>query len=268
MNTLEIDSIPGFASIIDFDCKYLAINQKLADLFGLDKKSVNEITIGGKCHAHEQTIKSLVDSPVGTEINWEYNYGNICLLVFSKRCENFIINQAIDISDRKQLEQKLSVLTQRQSSLLKAIPKAIESGRSSTDELKMLVKLLTTRPIIEQDSVESMLKLEVETQSNTTKIQFIENLLVWNNDSFLNRIKKLEIQQDSDSSNWEEIQSNRRSIERLSELADTIVNVPGGARTIFFVLIILNIATTFIIDIGIRKFGTDYLFPVQVEERR
>jgi hypothetical protein len=133
---------------------------------------------------------------VGTETNWEYHHDDICLAVCSKRCENFIINQAIDITDRKSLEQKLSALAKRQDALLKAIPEAAESGssRRSSEELKTLVELLTQGPIIEKESTESLIKLEVELRENTAKIQNIEKLLFWDDTSLLGRIKELEIQ--------------------------------------------------------------------------
>jgi hypothetical protein len=256
-----IESIPGFISLVDLNCRYLRVNNNLSTLF---KDSVEGKIAGDKCCEQAREIKKLINSPVGTETNWEYHHDDICLAVCSKRCENFIINQAIDITDRKSLEQKLSALAKRQDALLKAIPEAAESGssRRSSEELKTLVELLTQRPIIEKESTESLIKLEVELRENTAKIQNIEKLLFWDDTSLLGRIKELEIHQNNDNVNWHEIETSKKNIEKLSQIAGIIVNIPGGGRTIFVTLIIVNILTTFFVDIAARVVDIHEIIPI------
>ena len=260
-----IEAMPGFISIIDLNLRYLAVNKKLAELMNLDKESFKGMSVGSRCHEQRQEIQKLVDAPVGTEINWGYYDHDTCLLVSSKRENNFIINQAIDISNRKQLEEKLKASNERNRILLKAIPETIKlgTGRRSTDELEFLVKSLTENPIIDRQSTEALIRLEVHVMENSSKMQQIEKMLFWDDSSLMSRIKALEVYQRNDDENWQEFENNKDKIEDLSRISTMITNIPGGLKSWFIMFIIFQMLGIFVIDIGVRLFNLETLIPIE-----
>ncbi|MBD2629661.1 hypothetical protein [Trichormus variabilis] len=260
-----IDAMPGFISIIDFNLRYLAVNKKLAELMNLDKESFKGMSVGARCSEHRQKIQNLVDAPVGTEINWEYYYAETCLLVSSKREHFFIINQAIDISDRKNLEEKLRASNERNGILLKAIPDAIKSGagRRSTEELEFLVKSLTENPIVDRQSMETLIRLEVQVRENSAKIQQVEKMLYWDDSSLMNRVKALEVYQQNDDENWEQLENSRDKINDLSKIVGIITSIPGGLKSWLIVFIVLQMAGIFVIDLGVRLLNLETFIPIE-----
>ncbi|WP_254444794.1 hypothetical protein [Anabaena sp. UHCC 0187] len=242
------------------------VNKKLAELMNLDRESFKGMSVGSRCHEQRQGIQKLIDAPIGTEINWEYYYHDICLLVSSKREEYFIINQALDISDRKNLEEKLKGLNKRNGILLKAIPEAIKSvaGRRSTDELEFLVKSLTENPIVDQrQSLETLVELEVQVRGNSARMQQIEKVLFLDGSSLMNRVKELEIHQRSDNENWQEFAENKDKIENLSRISTIVTNIPGGLKSWFIIFIIFQMVGIFFIDVGIRVFNLESVVPLE-----
>ncbi|RCJ27304.1 hypothetical protein A6S26_12770 [Nostoc sp. ATCC 43529] len=262
MNNFELDSMPGFISIIDLDLKYFAVNQKLADLFNLNKESVPGMPAGSKCDSQIQIIKNLVDSPLGTEINWECCYNEVCLFVCSKRQESLIFSQAIDITERKHLEEKLKASSERNKILLKAIPDAVKfvEERRSTEQLELLVKTLLENPIVDQrKSIETLITLEVELREASVKLRQMEKILYTDHNSLLNRLKAVEIYQEGDHEKWKDIEK----IENLSRISAIINNIPGGLRSWLIIFIVLQMVGIFCIDLGVRVFNLEEIIPVE-----
>jgi PAS domain-containing protein len=262
-----IDAMPGFISIIDLDLRYLTVNKKLAELMKLDTESFKGMTVGSKCYEQRKQLQTLVDAQVGTEINWEYFHNETCLLVSSKREQYFIINQAIDISDRKKQEENLRASNERNRILLKSIPDAIKSGagRRSTDELEFLVNSLVESPIVDQrqSSNEALIKLEVQVRENSSRMQQIEKMLFLDESALLGRVRELEVHQRNDFENWKGFEDNKDKIENLSRIATMITSIPGGLRTWLITLIILQMTGIFVIDMGIRFFNWETLIPIE-----
>ena len=260
-----IEYMPGFISIIELNLKYLVINKKLAELMNLDKESFKGMSVGSRCHEQRQEIQKLVDASVGTEINWEYYYNDICLIVSSKRENNFIINQAVDITERKNLEEKLKASNERNGILLRAIPEAIKSGagRHSTDELEFLVKSLTENPIVDRQSIETLIRLEVQVRENSAKLQQVEKMLLWEDSSLMSRVKALEVYQQNDDENWEQLAESRNKINDLSKIMGIITSIPGGLKSWLIVFIILQMTGIFVIDLGVRLLNLETFIPIE-----
>jgi PAS domain-containing protein len=220
---------------------------------------------GGSCKKQSVQMQQLLDSPVGTEITWEYYFEGTCLAVSSKRHEFFIVNQAVDITERKQLEEKLKASNERNGILLKAIPETIKlgTGRRSTDELEFLVKSLTENPIIDRQSTEALIRLEVHVMENSSKMQQIEKMLFWDDSSLMSRIKALEVYQQNDDDNWQEFENNKDKIEDLSRISTMITNIPGGLKTWNIMFIIFQMLGIFVIDVGVRLFNLETLIPIE-----
>jgi len=53
------------------------------------------------------------------------------------------------------------------------------AGRHSTDELEFLVKSLTENPIVDRQSIETLIRLEVQVRENSAKLQQVEKMLLW-----------------------------------------------------------------------------------------
>jgi PAS domain-containing protein len=260
-----IDAMPGFISIVDLNLTYLTVNNKLSALFNLEKENIKGMLAGGSCKKQSVQMQQLLDSPVGTEITWEYYFEGTCLAVSSKRHEFFIVNQAVDITERKQLEEKLKASNERNGILLKAIPETIKlgTGRRSTDELEFLVKSLTENPIIDRQSTEALIRLEVHVMENSGKMQQIEKMLFWDDSSLMSRIKALEVYQRNDDENWQEFENNKDKIEDLSRISTMITNIPGGLKSWFIMFIIFQMLGIFVIDIGVRLFNLETLIPIE-----
>jgi PAS domain-containing protein len=266
-NQIEfIDAMPGFISIIDLNLRYLAVNKKLANLMNIDTENFKGMTVGTRCYEQRKSIENLVNSPVGTEINWEYYYHDTCLLVSSKRQDDFIINQAIDISDRKNLEENLKAANERNRILLKTIPDAIKSGagRRSTDELQCFISSLIDNPIIDQrQSNEALIRLEVEVRQNSLRMQRLEEMLFMGESPLITKIKELEINQINDNKNWQDFEDNKDKIENLSRISAILTSVPGGLRTWLIIFIIFQMVGIFFIDVGIRVFNLESIIPIE-----
>ncbi len=260
-----IEAMPGFISIVDLNLRYLAVNQKLANLFNLDKKSIMGMPVGISCSQQREKIKELIDSDLGTEVTWEYYYNNTCLIVSSKREQCFIVNQAIDISDRKYQEEKLKASNERNGILLRAIPEAIKSGagRRSTDELEFLVKSLTENPIVDRQSIETLIRLEVQVRENSAKMQQVEKMLFWEDSSLMSRVKALEVYQQNDDENWEQLEESRNKINDLSKIVGILTSIPGGLKSWLIIFIILQMAGIFVLDLGIRFFNLETFIPIE-----
>jgi PAS domain-containing protein len=260
-----IDAMPGFISIVDLNLTYLTVNNKLSALFNLEKENIKGMLAGGSCKKQSVQMQQLLDSPVGTEITWEYYFEGTCLAVSSKRHEFFIVNQAVDITERKQLEERLKASNERNGILLKAIPETIKlgTGRRSTDELEFLVKSLTENPIIDRQSTEALIRLEVHVMENSSKMQQIEKMLFWDDSSLMSRIKALEVYQQNDDDNWQEFENNKDKIEDLSRISTMITNIPGGLKTWNIMFIIFQMLGIFVIDVGVRLFNLETLIPIE-----
>lgn len=266
-NQIEfIDAMPGFISIIDLNLRYLAVNKKLAALMNIDIENFMGMAVGTRCNEQRKSIENLVNAPVGTEINWEYYYHDTCLLVSSKRQATFIINQAIDISDRKNLEENLKAANERNRILLKTIPDAIKSGagRRSTDELQCFISSLIDNPIIDQrQSNEALIRLEVEVRQNSLRMQRLEEMLFMGESPLITKIKELEINQINDNKNWQDFEDNKDKIENLSRISAILTSVPGGLRTWLIIFIIFQMVGIFFIDVGIRVFNLESIIPIE-----
>lgn len=266
MNNFDIDLIPGFVSVIDLNCQYVAVNQKLADLFNIDKESFPGMLAGSQCNNQRQIIKELIDTQIGTEITWEYDYNEVCLFVSSRREQYYIFNQAVDITQRKNLEQKLIDSNKRNTTLLRSIPDAISfaENRRSTDQLKLLVKALLDNPIIEQrESIESLIKLEVELREATLKVREIEKLLYTNSDSLLSRLKTIEVFQDGDNEKWKELDKIKELSNNLSKASKLVSSVPGGLKSWLIIFVVLQMLGILCIDLGIRVFKLETVIPIE-----
>lgn len=251
MNIELIDQMPGYVSIIDLDLKYIAVNQKLAKLMNLSQDSFVGKTAGNECEHQRSRIERLVDSPVGTEINWEYYFNGSCLAVSSQRNETYIINQAVDITSEKQLQK-------RQEILLQTIPEI-----ENQELLSKLILTLTTKPIVNQNQTESLIKLEVELRQVSSRLSNLERLLYLDESSINSRLKELEIHQKNDLNSWEDFKTDYQIIKDFSRLSSLIFQIPGGLKTWLILLICFQLVSIFVIDIGIRYLNFKQLIPVE-----
>lgn len=260
-----IEAMPGFISIVDLNLTYLTVNNKLSALFNLEKENIKGMLAGGSCKKQSVQMQQLLDSPVGTEITWEYYFEGTCLAVSSKRHEFFIVNQAVDITERKHLEEKLKASNERNGILLRAIPEAIKSGagRHSTDELEFLVKSLTENPIVDRQSIETLIRLEVQVRENSAKLQQVEKMLLWEDSSLMSRVKALEVYQQNDDDNWEQLAESRNKINDLSKIMEIITSIPGGLKSWLIVFIILQMTGIFVIDLGVRLLNLEHFIPIE-----
>jgi len=252
-----IEQMPGYVSVIDLDLKYLAVNQKLADLMKLDSHSFIGKTAGNDCQHQRSRIENLVNSTVGTEINWEYCFKNICLAVSSKRNDTYIINQAVDITEQKQLQK-------RQQILLQTIPEITE--KQDQDLLSKLVYTLTNKPIVSENQTESLIKLEVELRQVSTRLSNLEKLLYLDDSSFISRIKELEIHQKNDSDSWEDFKADKQLIKDFSRILCVLTNIPGGFKTWIILALILNMGLIFISDLAIKYLDFKQVIPEYIKK--
>ena len=224
-----IEAIPGFISIVDLNLTYLTVNNKLSALFNLEKENIKGMLAGGSCKKQSVQMQQLLDSPVGTEITWEYYFEGTCLAVSSKRHEFFIVNQAVDITERKQLEEKLKASNERNGILLRAIPEAIKSGagRHSTDELEFLVKSLTENPIVDRQSIETLIRLEVQVRENSAKMLSNSVILINTSKSDSSVASPLALEPNTRKSKMGIIASSReRNSETIFRSLSCIISIP------------------------------------------
>ena len=125
------------------------------------------------------------------------------------------------------------------------------------------MKSLTESPIIDRQSIEALIRLEVQVMENSSKMQQIEKMLFWDDSSLMSRIKALEVYQRNDDENWQEFEDNKDKIEDLSRISTMITNIPGGLKSWFIMFIIFQMLGIFVIDVGVRLFNLETLIPIE-----
>ncbi|MBS9386898.1 MAG: hypothetical protein HEQ24_22900 [Dolichospermum sp. BR01] len=108
------------------------------------------------------------------------------------------------------------------------------------------MKSLTENPIIDRQSIEALIRLEVQVMENSSKMQQIEKMLFWDDSSLMSRIKALEVYQRNDDENWQEFEDNKDKIEDLSRISTMITNIPGGLKSWFIMFIIFQMLGIFV----------------------
>jgi len=254
-----INSIPGYISVVDLDLKYVLVNKNLSDLF---RTNLNGKLAGSNCKEQLSSLEKLISSPVGTQVNWECSYKNLTLAACSLRGEDFIITQAIDISDRASLEKQLKISNQRNEILLQIIPEILFSSNINQNKLD-LIKVLSASNQSGENINQSLGRTEVEIKNINERITKIEETLFQGHSCILERIRELEIYQRTDNQNWEEIDSVMDKINHLSSMLSIFLKTPGGFKTVIIFALIIQVLGIFVVDLGIRIFGIENLIPIE-----
>jgi hypothetical protein len=244
MNEFDfIDTMPGFVSVIDLNLKYIAVNQNLSFLINSETEIIGKIA-GESCQAQTFQMQQLLNSPIGTRITWEYCYKNKSLEVSSTRIEGFIFNQAVDVTERKLLEQQVKFLSHNNDNLP---PKIINVRPES-----IFATSLTENPIVNPQLKETLMRMEIQIQQNSSLLQRIEQLIFFNENSLSIRIKALEIEHKNDRLNWQEIVNNKAEIKDLTRNLKFITGIPGGIKSWIIILVLTQMLGIFVIDLGVR----------------
>jgi PAS domain-containing protein len=241
---------PGYISVTDLEGKYLAVNQNLAELMHITQNDFVGLKAGEKCREQKQRVLELINSKIGTVINWEYYYDNVCLACSSVRHEDHIITQAVNITKQKQLEE-------RNQFLLKTLSELEGTGRRDNQQFQELVSNLINRPLTTGN--ESLIRLEVELRQTASRITALENLLYLKGDSFLNRLKELELYQQQDLRQWEQLNKEKETIKNIFSAFGALTKFPGGFKTLFVIVILSQISITFFVNVAIKYFGNDLI---------
>lgn len=266
-----INLMPGYISVIDLKGNYLAFNNNLKQLMSIDNPV--GMKAGTECKQQINRINNLINSSVGTTINWEYQHDHIWLAISSIRNEDYILNQAVDITSQKRLEEELRSSEERNQLLLKNLPETLQdSGKftstslitSKGNELSSLINMLTEKPIVSQNTTESLIRLEVELRQNSTRLTNIEKLLYLDEASLTSRIKELEIHQRNDLDSWEDFEKDKQLIKDFSRIICAITNIPGGLKTWFILFLIFNTCLVFASELVIRYLDLKQFIPVQI----
>ena len=263
-----IELLPGYISAISLDLRYIAANPGL-------RKFASEKTLSGEkidcevgCEGLPDRMKALINSPVGTEDKWIYRQERYLqkqsLMVVSKRYEKFILNVATDITEVKSNEERLY-------NILNSLPQALDVGKSrrvdgACQELKDLIHSLNPNLEGEKPKDAALVELEVLTKNSLAKYSQLERDIFIEKDSLIARLNKLEADQANDDDAWGEIRDNKEQIQKLASLAFLLNNIPGGKKTLFLGLIIIQFLSGVVVDGAIRYFGISQFIPTEVRK--
>ncbi|MGB3402952.1 MAG: transporter substrate-binding protein [Microcoleaceae cyanobacterium] len=124
-----LEAVPGTVSWISSDLRYIEVNQRLADMFGLPPKAFANQDIGflGTSSQFNDFIQDLFASPelearqeVLTTVHGESNHYLVVAQKYDNNSAAFVVG--IDITQRRRAEVGLKLATKRLHSVLEAVP--------------------------------------------------------------------------------------------------------------------------------------------------
>lgn len=261
-----LSTVPGLASYIDFNLRYEAVNGKMAEYLGLNPQELVGQEVGKIDENPEfrQTLERFIASH-RSEGTWEIvskiQGKTTTFIVSAKKCRNGMVVTSVDITDRKNLEMQLKASEERSNAVIKALPQVLKSSsiRRSTESFETLIQQLTDDPVfsdlgireLSTSQIEKLVKLEVEVRENSTRLRQIERSLFTDQNSFNNRLKELEVYQESDEDNWKEMEADLFPFRTFGRIVKA---TPGGLKTWLILIVFSTLLSTFIIDLAIRYY--------------
>ena len=263
-----IELLPGYVSAISLDLRYIAVNPGL-------KEFASEKTLNGQvidcevgCEGLPQRMKVLINAPVGTEDKWIYRQERQLqkqsLMVVSKRYSNFILNVATDITEVRSNEERLY-------NILSSLPQALDIGKSKRmdgayQEFKELISSLNPNLEGEKPKDSALVEIEVLSKQALAKYSQLERDIFIEKDSLAARLNKLEVDQANDDEAWTKLRENKEQIQKLASLAIFLNSAPGGKKTLFLALILIQLLSGVVADGVIRYFGISKFLPDEIKE--
>lgn len=264
-----LSTVPGLASYIDFNLRYEAVNGKMAEYLGLNPQELVGQEVGKIDENPEfrQTLERFIASH-RSEGTWEIvskiQGKTTTFIVSAKKCRNGMVVTSVDITDRKNLEMQLKASEERSNAVIKALPQVLKSSsiRRSTESFETLIQQLTDDPVfsdlgireLSTSQIEKLVKLEVEVRENSTRLRQIERSLFTDQNSFNNRLKELEVYQESDEDNWKEMEADLFPFRTFGRIVKA---TPGGLKTWLILIVLSTLLSIFIIDLAIRYYDID-----------
>ena len=261
-----LSTVAGLASYIDFNLRYEAVNGKMAEYLGLNPQELVGQEVGKIDENPEfrQTLERFIASH-RSEGTWEIvskiQGKTTTFIVSAKKCRNGMVVTSVDITDRKNLEMQLKASEERSNAVIKALPQVLKSSsiRRSTESFETLIQQLTDDPVfsdlgireLSTSQIEKLVKLEVEVRENSTRLRQIERSLFTDQNSFNNRLKELEVYQESDEDNWKEMEADLFPFRTFGRIVKA---TPGGLKTWLILIVFSTLLSTFIIDLAIRYY--------------
>jgi len=261
-----LSTVAGLVSYIDFNLRYEAVNGKMAEYLGLNPQELVGQEVGKIDENPEfrQTLERFIASH-RSEGTWEIvskiQGKTTTFIVSAKKCRNGMVVTSVDITDRKNLEMQLKASEERSNAVIKALPQVLKSSsiRRSTESFETLIQQLTDDPVfsdlgireLSTSQIEKLVKLEVEVRENSTRLRQIERSLFTDQNSFNNRLKELEVYQESDEDNWKEMEADLFPFRTFGRIVKA---TPGGLKTWLILIVFSTLLSTFIIDLAIRYY--------------
>ncbi|HEY9864970.1 MAG TPA: hypothetical protein V6D21_12410, partial [Candidatus Obscuribacterales bacterium] len=186
-------------------------------------------------------------------------------LISAKKYEQGIAIFGIDITESKQLQESLRISEERNLALIKAIPEVLQHSeiRRNSSGLEKLIAKLVDEPLFsgaKELSIEKLVRLEVEIREAGIRLKEVEKNLYISDRALLPRIRELELAQRKDEKQWEDLESDLSGLRTFGKI---ITGTPGGIRTWILIISFLVITSTFIIDLGIKLYGNDFIRNVE-----
>lgn len=296
INTL-LKVIPTPALIINAQGEYVGCNNLMFKL--LDIPNINSVDdiVGNSIGTlkeninlckYIQSIISLAKPNLIKEVQTTFNLntGNKVYYLFSySKYNHLIILVGLDITNVKRLERDLLASEERNVAILKALPDIMKASafRRKDDKMNTLIDQLTQNPIftnlpnlekdnsltendnneltIDKDLYSKLIRLEVETREINVRLKQIETLIYIGETSFINRLKYIEVfnetllQTSKDISNT--LEKTQKDMEFITLSRKLITITPGGIKVIILGSLISLTLLIFTISYLIEKIGVE-----------
>ena len=262
-------SSPGLACWLDYSLNYNSVNESFAEFFGLEVESFIEKPVGW-LQESEQLRRNLEAfcQTATVQANWEVEIlaqeQQFYFLILAKKYREGIAISGFDITEKKELESALRASEERHTALIKALPQVLKSSslRRSTESFEALIEKLTDDPVfsdsgireLSTSQIEKLVKLEVEVRENSTRLRQVERFLFTDRNSLSNRLRELEVHQDSDNENWKEMEADLFPFRTFGKIFKA---TPGGLKTWLILIAFSTLLSIFVIDLTIRYYDID-----------
>jgi PAS domain-containing protein len=264
-----LSGCPGLASYISYDLTYISVNEQMAGYFGKTIENFCNQPLGWLNNG--DNLREVMDLFIQSDLdsgNWEIEckIPKKFFLISAKKYDEGIAIFGIDITESKQLQESLRISEERNLALIKAIPEVLQQSeiRRNNNGLEKLIEKLTEEPLfsgtgikeLSQSQIEKLVRLEVEIREASIRLKEVEKNLYISDRAVLPRIRELELAQRKDEKEWEELESDLSGLRTLGKI---ITGTPGGIRTWILIISFLVISSTFIIDLGIKFYGVNFI---------
>lgn len=267
--SIFLGSCPGLASYISYELQYISVNQQMAEYFGKTAEEFCDQPVGWLNTGDNlrEVMQSFIESDSASG-NWEIECKTPkrFFLISAKKYEQGIAIFGIDITDSKQLQESLRISEERNLALIKAIPEVLQHSeiRRNSSGLEKLIAKLVDEPLfsgtgikeLSNSQLEKLVRLEVEMREAVIRLKEVEKNLYISDRALLPRIRELELAQRKDEEEWEELESDLSGLRTFGKI---ITGTPGGIRTWILIISFLVITSTFIIDLGIKLYGGNFI---------